>query len=99
MAHAHNADRQMSCQVDAPKKKDRPEDKIRGDGKNTQQDVIDGDSSNRTQHQGNHGGKRQCGGAKHCCRGGKNSHAHAGTPTTNVIWNAATVGVKLRTNI
>ncbi len=75
----------MRCQVNAPEKKDSPEDEVRGDGEDTQRDWIDGDSLDRALHQGNHAGQRQRGGAEHSRQGRKNSHAHARTPTADVI--------------
>ena len=55
---AYNANRKMRCQVDASKKKNCPEEEIRGNGENAKWDSIDGDSADRALHQGNHAGKR-----------------------------------------
>jgi hypothetical protein len=94
---AQDANSQMRGQVDTADKEDAAKNEIRGDGKNAQRDLNNGNRADGALDQGNEAGKSKRGSADHRNYGSKNSYAHSGTPAARIKRDAAFDAVELRT--
>ena len=76
MPNAHKAYGEVSCEVNAAKKRGRTNHKIDGNRCEAQRGVLDGYSKDGAFYYGEQTCQCQCSGAEHCHHGRKNSYAH-----------------------